>query len=112
MVTSAVASREWDRPIGPRPVRPTSQPSAPLASAAKPTVEQAITAWIALRGFAPSTAAAARQHLESTRARGWRAERGIVTIAQLTAAEAAAYVIYLRDRGAAPATLRKVKTLF
>ena len=37
---------------------------------------------------------------------------GIVTIEQLTAAEAAEYALYLRDRGAAPATLRKVKSLF
>ena len=65
---------------------------------AKPTVEQAISAWIALRGFAPSTAAGARQHLESSRARGWRAERGIVTIDQLPAEEAAAYLLYMRDQ--------------
>jgi integrase len=101
----------WDRPVAKRRGFPVSRLQAPKPGAS-PTVEDAISAWIATRGFAPSTAAAARQHLESTRARGWRAERGIVTIAQLTAAEAAAYVIYLRDRGAAPATLRKVKTLF
>ncbi|MGH7775889.1 MAG: tyrosine-type recombinase/integrase, partial [Candidatus Dormibacterales bacterium] len=50
--------------------------------------------------------------MESSRARGWRAERGIRNIDELTAKQAAAYVVYLRDRGAAPATLRKVKTLF
>src|SRR5260370_25320651 len=68
-------------------------------------------AWIAARGFAPSTAAAARQHLESGRARGWRSQRGITAIDRFTAEEAAAYVVYLRDRGTALATLRKVKTL-
>jgi hypothetical protein len=34
-----------------------------------------------------------------------------VTIDQLSAEAGAAYLRYLRDRGAAPATLRKVKTL-
>jgi len=77
-----------------------------------PTVPEAITAWISAGNFSPSTAKAARSHLESTRALGWMAHHGIVTIDQLTAAQAAAYVTYLRDRGAAPATLRKVKTLF
>jgi site-specific recombinase XerD len=76
-----------------------------------PTVADTIAAWLAARGFASSTAAAARQHLESSRARGWRAQQGITTIDQFSAAAAAAYLLYLRDRGAAPATLRKVKTL-
>jgi integrase len=104
-------ARPWDLPITPKRAHRPSQPNAPLVSITRPTVQQAIDAWIALRGFAPSTAAAARQHLESSRARGWRADHGIVTIEQFTAEHAAAYILYLRDRGAAPATLRKVKTL-
>jgi integrase len=35
-----------------------------------------------------------------------------VTIDQLTADAARDYILYLRDRGASPATLRKAKTLF
>ncbi len=112
METSTFGTRAWDRPISPRRDHRTSPSSTSMAAGTKPTVEQAISAWIALRGFAPSTATAARQHLESSRARGWRAEREIVTIDQFTAEEAAAYLLYMRDRGAAPATLRKVKTLF
>ena len=104
------AQASWDRPVGERRSFGQEQRPALLASGS-PSIEQAISAWIAYRGFAPSSAAAARQHLESTRARGWRAEREVLTIKQLTAAEAAAYILYLRDRGAAPATLRKVKTL-
>jgi hypothetical protein len=68
-----------------------------------PTVEEAIAAWLSARGFAPSTAAATHQHLESGRARGWRAQQGIVTIDQLSAEAGAEYLRYLRDRGAAPA---------
>jgi hypothetical protein len=99
----------WDRPIRPR--MPRGHERITPASGRVPTVEEAISAWIAARGFAPSTGAAARQHLESGRARGWRSRRGIATIDQLSAETACAYVVYLRDRGAAPATLRKVRTL-
>lgn len=49
--------------------------------------------------------------MSSTRARGWRQANGIVTIDQFTAAAAAEYLRYLWDRGAAPATLRKIKNL-
>ena len=104
----------WDRPIVPRGSRParSPEPARPLAQPIRlPTVEEAITAWLSARGLAPSTAAATHQHLESGRARGWRAQPGIVTIDQLSAEAGAAYLRYLRDRGAAPATLRKVKTL-
>jgi site-specific recombinase XerD len=116
MTTTAGPSQPptWDRPIvarGSRPTRPAA-PAPPLAPHARlPTVEEAIAAWLSARGFAPSTAAATHQHLESGRARGWRAQQGIVTIDQLSAEAGAAYLRYLRDRGAAPATLRKVKTL-
>jgi site-specific recombinase XerD len=99
----------WDRPIRPR--MPRGHERITPGSGRVPTVEEAISAWIAARGFAPSTGAAARQHLESGRARGWRSRRGIATIDHLSAEAACAYVVYLRDRGAAPATLRKVKTL-
>ncbi len=110
--TTAVPADTWDRPIrrtranSPRAVIAPTRPIGP------PTVDQAIDAWLAIRGFARSTVRATHQHLQSGRARGWRIERGITTIDQLTAAEASAYILYLRDRGAAPATLRKVKTLF
>jgi site-specific recombinase XerD len=116
MTTTAGPSQPptWDRPIvarGSRPTRPAA-PAPPLAPHARlPTVEEAIAAWLSARGFAPSTAAATHQHLESGRARGWRAQHGIITIDQLSAEAGAAYLRYLRDRGAAPATLRKVKTL-
>lgn len=100
----------WDGPIRPRMARGHERITP--TSGRVPTVEEAIAAWIVSRGFAPSTGAAARQHLESGRARGWRSRRGIATIDQLSAEAACAYVVYLQDRGAAPATLRKVKTLF
>ncbi len=100
----------WDRPIRTKNVPAVSQ-HRPCSAGRIPTVEIAISAWIGARAFAPSTARAAHQHLESARARGWRAQRGIVTIDQFTADAARDYLIYLRDRGAAPATLRKVKTL-
>ena len=101
----------WDRPIAPRrqPVDRTASPPAPTTG--PPTIDLAISAWLSARAFSPSTSRAARQHLESARARGWRAQHGIATIDQFTAAAAKDYVLYLRDRGAAPATLRKVKTL-
>ena len=96
----------WDRPIvarGSRPTRPP-EPVGPLARPGRvPTVEEAIAAWLSARGFAPSTAAATQQHLESGRARGWRAQQGIATIDHLSAEAGAAYLRYLRDRGAAPA---------
>ncbi len=110
MSKEAISENTWDRPIRGQRARSRQRPATLPASV--PTVEQAISAWIATRGFAPSTASRIRDHLEGSRARGWRAEREIGTIEQLSAADAAAYVIYLRDRGAAPATLRKVKTLF
>jgi integrase len=116
MTTTAASSQPptWDRPIVGRGARPVDPPESvrPLARPGRvPTVEEAIAAWLSARGFAPSTAAATHQHLESGRARGWRAQQGIVTIDQLSAEAGAEYLRYLRDRGAAPATLRKVKTL-
>ena len=103
-------SPSWDRPIerrsrAPRPATCGRQ------SLGHSTVEEAISAWLSARAFSPSTAKAARQHLESGRARGWRVQRGILTINELTDVAARDYLVYLRDRGAAPATLRKVKTL-
>ena len=103
-------SPSWDRPIERRSHR-ARVATLRRQSATTPTVEKAIDAWLTARAFSPSTAKAARQHLESGRARGWRAQRGIVTINELTDAAARDYLVYLRDRGAAPATLRKVKTL-
>jgi site-specific recombinase XerD len=101
----------WDRPIASRKVPAPDGHHRPLSAGRTPTVETAIASWLTARAFAPSTARGARQHLESGRARGWRAQRGIATIDQFTADAARDYLIYLRDRGAAPATLRKVKTL-
>jgi integrase/recombinase XerD len=105
----AAEVEEWDRPIGRHKPAPAERPSP--APGRTPSVEEAIDAWIASRSFAPSTIKAAHHHLESARARGWRAKQGVVTIDQLTAEKAAAYILYLRDRGASPATLRKVKML-
>jgi hypothetical protein len=75
MTTTAEPSQRpsWDRPIvarGPRPIDPPES-VRPLARPGRvPTVEEAIAAWLGARGFAPSTAAATHQHLESGRARG------------------------------------------
>jgi hypothetical protein len=85
MTTSTGPSQPptWDRPIVAKGSRPTSppEPVRPLARPTRlPTVEEAIAAWLSARGFAPSTAAATHQHLESGRARGWRAQQGIVTM--------------------------------
>ena len=105
----------WDRPVRRSASAgriPEGTPVRAPQPGVMPTIGEAITAWIHAKGFAPSPAKAARQHLESGRALGWRQHHGITTIDQLTSAECAAYLIYLRDRGAAPATLRKVKTLF
>jgi len=80
MTTSAAQSQppSWNRPIVARGLRPIGPPE-PVRSLARPgclpTVEEAIDAWLSARGFAPSTAAATHQHLESGRARGWRARR-------------------------------------
>ena len=73
----------WDGPIRPRMARGHERITP--TSGRVPTVEEAIAAWLVTRGFAPSTGAAARQHLESGRARGWRSRRGIATIDQLSA---------------------------
>lgn len=109
--TQLTSAKTWDRAIGFRRHARTDLQTS-LHAGGPPTVEQAIAAWLTAGGFAPSTAARAHEHLESTRARGWRSERNIVTITDLTAGEAASYVMYLRDRGAAPATVRKVRNLF
>ena len=101
----------WDRPILAKHPRRSAPAGSLMTPGRVPTVADAIAAWLVARGFATSTARAARQHLESGRARGWRAQHDIVTIDQFSADAAAAYLLYLRDRGAAPATLRKVKTL-
>jgi hypothetical protein len=82
MTTTAAPSQPptWDRPIVARGSRPIDPPESvrPLARPGRvPTVEEAIAAWLSARGFAPSTAAATHQHLESGRARGWRAQQGI-----------------------------------
>jgi len=70
----------WDRPIVAKLPR-AAGPARPLPPFGRlPTVEETIAAWLSARGFAPSTAAGARQHLESGRALGWRAQQGIVTI--------------------------------
>jgi integrase len=111
MSSEALAQQpDWDLPIEPRRAARKS-PMAPVRVSV-PTVEDAITAWINAPSFAASTAIRIRDHLESRRARGWREQCGITTIEELTAERAAEYILYLRDRGAAPATLRKVKTLF
>ncbi|MCA1693236.1 MAG: hypothetical protein LC749_00095 [Actinobacteria bacterium] len=102
---------EWDTPITRAQILEEASHPRPLAGRL-PTIQEAIAAWVSAGNFSPSTAKAAHSHLESTRALGWLAHNGIVSIDQLTAARAAEYVTYLRDRGAAPATLRKVKTLF
>ncbi|HEX6539650.1 MAG TPA: hypothetical protein VF155_10760 [Candidatus Dormibacteraeota bacterium] len=75
------------------------------ASLGQPTTEDAITAWLTARAFSPSTAKEARQHFERGRARGWREQRGITTTDQFTDQAARDCLLYLRDRGAAPATL-------
>lgn len=100
----------WDQPIRGQDRPVAIRRAAPVGS--PPTVEDAINAWIAARPFARSTIRRIHENLESRRACGWRAERGILTIEQLTAAEASEYVLYLRDRGAAPGTLRKIKNYF
>lgn len=102
-------TEEWDSPISHR-----EPPELRLADSTRetpPTVDDAIDAWLARRPYARTTANRIRTHLQSTRARGWRNAGGIVTIDQFTAAAAAEYVIYLRERGASPATQRKVKNL-
>lgn len=93
----ALVTADWDRPI--RGQSTPARASRPTILKDAPTVEQAINAWIASRPYARSTARRIHEHLESKRACGWREQRGIVTIDQLTAAEAAEYVLYLRDRG-------------
>lgn len=105
------ATPEWDRPIVAWTDRTAERRRHPRATA-MPTVEDAINAWLHMRSYSPTTVRGAREHLESARARGWREEHGIVTIDQLTADAARDYILYLRDRGASPATLRKAKTLF
>lgn len=102
-------TQDWDRPIGRQPAQ--EPPRGLTVHHTKPTVEDAIRAWIASRPFARTTAQRVREQLESARARGWRQAHGITTIDQFTAAAAADYVSYLRERGAAPATQRKIKNL-
>lgn len=100
---------DWDRPIN----RPTTEgpEQARGTLETKRTVEEAIDAWLAWRPFARTTVNRVKGQLSSTRARGWRHANGIVTIDEFTAAAAAEYLHYLWDRGAAPATLRKIKNL-
>src|SRR5580700_9363501 len=110
MSSAAIAYLEdWDRPIN----RPTTGGSKQAHSTleTKRTVEEAIDAWLAWRPFARTTVNRVKGQLSSTRARGWRHANGIVTIDEFTAAAAAEYLRYLWDRGAAPATLRKIKNL-
>lgn len=110
MSSAAITSAgDWDRPIG-RRLAQEPKPTATLP-AQTPTVGEAIRAWIASQPYAPTTVRKVREQLESKRALGWRAANGIVTIDQFTAAAAADYILYLRDRGAAPATLRKIRNL-
>ncbi len=109
MNTTAIAySGEWDRPVR-HPQLASSHPSR--ARATKPTVDDAIDAWLSWRPYARTTADRIRTHLQSARARGWRHTNGISTIDQFTARAAAEYVHYLSERGASPGTLRKVKNL-
>jgi integrase/recombinase XerD len=110
MSTMAIAKQwDWDQPIGRR-----SANQARLATVARsetPTVDEAIEAWLMSGAYARTTIHRVRSQLVSRRARGWRETHGIVTIDQFTAAAAADYIRYLWERGAAPATLRKVKRL-
>ena len=99
----------WDVPVRNSRERKPSTNDSPASPA---TVEGAIKAWLRARAYSPSTSTAALHHLCGSRATGWREREGITTMDQLTAAKAAEYLIYLRDRGAAPATIRKVKMLF
>lgn len=110
MGSAAIAYvQDWDRPIN---RRRTGEPERARSSQeTKRTVEEAIDAWLAWRPFARTTVDRVKGQLSSTRAQGWRQANGIVTIDQFTAAAAAEYLRYLWDRGAAPATLRKIKNL-
>jgi integrase len=109
MSTTATAySEDWDRPVR-HPQLASQHPSN--ARATEPTVDDAIDAWLSWRPYARTTANRIRTHLQSTRAHGWRKACGIVTIHQFTASAAAEYVVYLRERGASPATQRKVRNL-
>lgn len=110
MNTSAIVyGEEWDLPISHRKV---GEPGRvyPMRQA-KPTVEDAINAWLAWEPYARTTVDRVKSQLESKRARGWRQANGIVTIDQFTGAAGAEYVRYLWERGAAPATLRKIRNL-
>jgi integrase/recombinase XerD len=108
-IAATVYTEEWDRPISHR-----QRPDLRLAHSTRetpPTVDDAIDAWLAWRPYARTTANRIKTHLQSTRACGWRTAQGIVTIDEFTAAAAAKYVVYLRERGASPATQRKVRNL-
>jgi len=109
MSTAAVIEAEWNKPL--RRTGARRESSSATIHASSPTVEQAIDAWLRWRGFARSTERRVHEHLQSARARGWREHRGIRTIAQFTGADAADYILYMRDLGAEPATLRKLRTL-
>ncbi len=108
-IAAAVYTEEWDRPIS-HPQRPDLQ-LAHSTRETPPTVDDTIDAWLAWRPYARTTANRIKTHLQSARACGWRKANGIVTIDQFTSAAAAEYVVYLRDRGASPATQRKVRNL-
>ena len=100
----------WDVPI--RGAAERKQPKVRTHPERPRTVSETVETWLALRDYSPSTVAATRFHLCGARAAGWREREGILTIDQLTAAKAAEYLVYLRNRGAAPGTVRKVKMLF
>lgn len=103
---------DWDRPVVRRRAAAAPPPAVEHPGAGQvPTVAQAVDAWITAKRYSPSTAKGARQHLLSKRAIGWRRKHSIDTIEDLTAAQASAYLSYLEERGAEPASLAKVKTL-
>jgi integrase len=104
-----VEYEEWDRPISRRQRRETYRRT--VAQGDAPSVEEAVRAWVSSQPFARTTAQKIPEQLSSKRARGWRAAHGIATIDQFTSAAAAEYVRYLGERGASPATLRKIRNL-
>jgi hypothetical protein len=79
---------EWDRPVAARRrVDAPSQSQQPAVDPGRvPAVPEAIEAWIAGKKYSRSTANGARQHLLSTRAKGWRKQHGVDTIEQVTGA--------------------------
>jgi hypothetical protein len=93
----------WDVPIRKaREHKPAVREWGPDRPA---TVEQAVKSWLRARAYSSSTESATLHHLCGARATGWRQRERIKTIDQLTAAKGAEYLIYLRERGAAPSFL-------